>query len=173
MIGFLEKLAGWIDQLSSFTGRAISYLTLVMVLVTCGVVGARYLLGAGSIGLQESVMYMHGIVFMLGIAFTLKENAHVRVDVLYEKFSPKTRAWVDLIGSLVFLLPVAIFIGISSLDYVALAWSMKESSGQPGGLPGVYLLKTLIPLMAGLLALQGVAEIIRNGLIVSGRAPDA
>lgn len=107
-------------------------------------------------------MYMHGAVFMLAIAFTLKEKGHVRVDVLHEKFSEKTRAIIDMLGSILFLLPVSAFIFWTSLDYVSFSWSVTESSAQPGGLPGVYLLKTLIPIMAALLFLQGVAEISKS-----------
>ena len=162
-------IADRVDRLSDITGRLISYLTLFMVIVTCLVVTTRYVFNLGSTGLQEAVMYMHAVVFMLGIAFTLKEKAHVRVDVLYQRFSTRTRALVDLVGTLVFLLPVAMFIGVTSLDYVALAWSLKEASGQPGGLPAVFLLKTLIPLMAATLALQGLSEIVKNLFIIAGK----
>jgi len=140
-----------------------------MVIVTCAVVLARYVFGVGSIALQESVMYMHGIVFMLGIAFTLKEQGHVRVDVLHEKFSRRTRTLIDIAGTILFLLPVSIFILLTSLDYVSFAWSLRESSAQPGGLPGVFLVKTLIPVMAALLALQGIAEILRGIVSLAGQ----
>ena len=142
-------------------GRSVAGLTIIMVIVTCIVVVARYMFNAGSIALQESVMYMHGAVFMLAIAFTLKEKGHVRVDVLHERFSEKTRALIDMLGCVCFLLPVSTFIFWASLDYVGFSWSLSESSAQPGGLPGVYLLKTLIPAMAGLLMIQGFAELVR------------
>ncbi len=132
-----------------------------MVVVTCGVVIARYLMGINSIALQESVMYMHGCVFMLGIAFTLKEKAHVRVDVLYERYSDQVRALIDMLGTILFLIPVNAFIFWISLEYVNFSWSLSESSAQPGGLPAVYLLKTLIPVMAGLVTLQGIAEFLK------------
>ena len=162
MPGLLTRSYKTIDRLNDLTGRLVSWITLLMVLVTCGVVIARYVFGVGSIALQESVMYMHGIVFMLGIAFTLKEQGHVRVDVLHEKLSLKVRTIIDIAGAVLFLLPVSIFIFWTSLDYVGFAWSLKESSAQPGGLPGVFLIQTLIPIMAALLALQGVAEIIKG-----------
>lgn len=133
-----------------------------MVITTCVIVIARYLLDYGSIGLQESVIYMHGMVFMLGIAYTLKEQGHVRVDVLNERLPRKLRISIDIVGHLVFLMPVAIFILWTSIDYVSFSWSLRESSGQPGGLPGVYLLKTMIPLMAILLILQGLSEILKG-----------
>ena len=157
----LELISRKIDAFAGFTGKSISWLTLAMVFVTCLVVLARYLFNLGSIGLQESVMYMHGAVFMLGIAYTLKEKGHVRVDVLYERMSVRSRAIVDLIGNMLFLMPVATFILWTSLDYVSFSWSLTESSGQPGGLPGVFLLKTLIPVMAALLILQGISEILK------------
>jgi len=134
------------------------------VVVTCAVVTARYLFNFGSIGLQESVMYMHGAVFMLGIAFTLKEQGHVRVDVLYEKFPPRVKVCIDIAGHLLFLIPFSIFILWTSLEYVSFSWSLRESSGQPGGLSGVYLIKGLIPAMAFLLLLQGISEILKGFL---------
>jgi TRAP-type mannitol/chloroaromatic compound transport system permease small subunit len=135
-----------------------------MVVVTCAVVTARYLFNFGSIGLQESVMYMHGAVFMLGIAFTLKEQGHVRVDVLREKFPPRVKIGIDIAGHLLFLIPFSIFILWISLEYVSFSWSLRESSAQPGGLPGVYLIKGLIPAMAVLLLLQGISEILKSFL---------
>ena len=110
-------------------------------------------------------MYMHGSVFMLGIAFTLKEKAHVRVDVLYERFNNRTRALVDMFGTILFLVPVNAFVCWASLEYVIFSWSVSESSAQPGGLPAVFLLKTLIPVMAGLVLLQGIAEFLKALLI--------
>ena len=109
-------------------------------------------------------MYMHGTVFMLGIAFTLKEQGHVRVDVLYEKFPPRIKVCIDIAGHLLFLIPFSLFILWTSLEYVSFSWSLRESSGQPGGLPGVYLIKGLIPAMAILLLLQGVSEILKGFL---------
>ena len=106
-------------------------------------------------------MYMHGTVFMLGIAFTLKERGHVRVDVLHERLSLRARAVIEMTGSVSFLIPVSIVMLLSSFEYVGFSWSLKESSAQPSGLPGVYLLKTLIPMMAGLLLLQGISELIK------------
>ena len=108
---------------------------------------------------------------MLGIAFTLKEKEHVRVDVLYERFNERTRALVDMLGAILFLLPVNAFIFWISLDYVNFSWSLSESSAQPGGLPGVFLLKTLIPVMAGLVTLQGLAEFLKALLILQRKDP--
>ena len=132
-----------------------------MVIFTCGVVAARYIFNVGSIGIQELVMYLHGSVFMIGIAFTLKEKGHVRVDVLHEKFSEKNKAIIDIIGAFFFLMPFCFFIFFVSLEYVRFAWSIQESSPDPGGSPGVFLLKTLIPAMAILVGLQGISESLK------------
>ena len=133
-----------------------------MVIFTCGVVSARYIFNIGSIGMQELVMYLHGCVFMIGIAFTLKEEGHVRVDVLHEKLSEKNKAIIDIIGTLLFLMPFCFFIVFVSLEYVKFAWTVQESSPDPGGLPGVFLLKTLIPIMAILAGFQGISETLKN-----------
>lgn len=165
----MKRLVRIIDKISELTGTSVAWLTFAMMLVTCVVVVARYVFDVGSIALQETVVYLHGIVFMLGIAYTLKNGGHVRVDIFYQKFSPRIRASIDLLGTLFFLFPLAGFMLWSSIDYVYFSWSIRESSPEPGGLPAVYLLKTLIPLMAAMLALQGIAEAIRSLLIILGK----
>ena len=119
--------------------------------------------------MQEAVMYMHGIVFMLGIPYTLKHRDHVRVDIIHQKLSTKGKAYIETFGTLVFLFPVSIFLFLSSLDYVAFSWSVYETSAMPGGLPGVFIIKTLIPVMAILLFLQGIADLLRNVIILVDR----
>ena len=130
----------------------------------------RYVFNIGAIPIQESVTYLHGIVFMLGMAYTLQEGGHVRVDILYQRFSKKNQAIVDLFGSIFFLLPVCIFIFWTSIDFVSFSWSLKETSAEPGGLPFIYLLKTLIPVMALLILIQGLAEILKSILKIRGGA---
>jgi TRAP-type mannitol/chloroaromatic compound transport system permease small subunit len=168
MLEYLQRLARALDGLAELTGRALSWLTLVMVLVTFVVVVLRYAFDAGSIALQESVTYLHAAVFMLGAAYTLKHDAHVRVDIFYQRWSPRTRAWIDLLGTLLLLMPVCSFILLASLDYVSVSWSILEGSREAGGLDGVYLLKTAIPLMAVLLLLQGIALAIHSLLVLAG-----
>ena len=107
--------------------------------------------------MQESVAYMHALVFMLGAAYTLKIDGHIRVDILYQRLGVKGRAWIDLFGTLFLLLPVSGFILWSSWEYVGESWKIRESSRNSGGLPGVYLLKTTILTMAVLLILQGIS----------------
>ncbi|MEW8342418.1 MAG: TRAP transporter small permease subunit, partial [Candidatus Thiodiazotropha taylori] len=153
----IEKIARGFDQINERLGQAISWLSLLMVLVTVAVVVLRYVFQLGWIWLQESVTFMHAALFLVGAAYTLKHEGHVRVDIIYRKFSERGRAWVDLIGTLTLLLPVCLFIFFISWDYVAKSWALFEGSREVGGLEGVFLLKSLILVMAVLLVLQGIS----------------
>ncbi|MCG7974206.1 MAG: TRAP transporter small permease subunit [Candidatus Thiodiazotropha taylori] len=158
----IEKIARGFDQINERLGQAISWLSLLMVLVTVAVVVLRYVFQLGWIWLQESVTFMHAALFLVGAAYTLKHEGHVRVDIIYRKFSERGRAWVDLIGTLTLLLPVCLFIFFISWDYVAKSWALFEGSREVGGLEGVFLLKSLILVMAVLLVLQGVSLAVRS-----------
>lgn len=158
---FVDKSINCIDRLTLVLGQSIAWLLLAMVLTQSLVVVLRYGFDIGFIAMQESVNYLHACIFMLGASYGLKVDGHVRVDIFYRNFSPQRQALVNLLGSLVLLLPMCGFIFWTSLDYVQQAWAIKERSADAGGLPIVYLLKTLIPLLAICLALQAVAEILR------------
>ena len=158
-----------IDRFTDILGRGISWLTVAMVAMTVVIVVLRYYFESGSIALQESITYLHGLVFMLGIAFTLQRGGHVRVDIFYRGFSPRRKALVDLIGGLVFLLPVSMLIFIFSWDYVAASWAIGETSEERSGIEGIYLLKTLLLLMPATLLLQGVSEILKSALVLMGK----
>jgi len=161
-IRHLEKIILILESVTETTGRVLAPLTFVMMILTCAVVIARYAFNIGAIPIQESIVYLHGAVFMLGIAYTLKQSGHVRVDIIYQRCSERTQTLIDLLGAFIFLLPVSLFILWTSLDFVLFSWSLKETSAEPGGLPFVYLLKTLIPVMAVSLLIQGLAEILKN-----------
>ena len=165
---FLIKAVRSLESLSEQVGRAAAWLTVFMVVVTFAVVLLRYVFDMGWIAMQESVTYMHAAVFMLGAAFTFKREGHVRVDVFYRNFGPRGRALVDIIGGLFLLIPIAAFIIWSSWNYVGDSWRVFEGSREAGGLPLVYWLKTLIPVMALLMLAQGVADIARNALLLAG-----
>jgi len=167
----MEGLAARLDRIAEVTGRSIAWLTLGMVLITFAVVVLRYGLQIGSIALQESATYLHALVFMLGAAYTLKHDGHVRVDIFYQKASPRTRAWTNLLGTLFLLFPTCGFIFASSLDYVASSWAIHEGSRETGGLDGVFLLKTVIPVMTLLLLLQGCSLVLRSALLIAGHEP--
>jgi TRAP-type mannitol/chloroaromatic compound transport system permease small subunit len=158
-----------IDAMTDALGRAIAWLMPLMVLGTVAIVLVRYGTGANTILLQESVMYMHAFAFMLAIPYALKHGAHVRVDLVYGRLGPRGRAWVDLAGHLLFLTPTALVILVYTRVYVSNSWRILETSPEAGGLPAVFVLKTLIPAMAVLLLVQGIAEIIRQIAALTGR----
>ena len=167
------KLRQSFEDFSEFTGTVIAWLTLTMVLVTFIVVVLRYAFDLGWISMQESVTWMHAAVFMLGAAYTLKRDEHVRVDIFYRGMSLKGKAVVDLLGTLIFLLPMAVFLAMSSWDYVYTSWAIHEASREAGGLPYPFvpILKSLIPATAGMLILQGIANLFGAILTLLGRMP--
>jgi TRAP-type mannitol/chloroaromatic compound transport system permease small subunit len=158
-----------IDRVTEITGRAISWLTMLMVALVVAVVVMRYFLEMGSIAMQESITYIHAMVFMMGIAFTLKRGGHVRVDIFYRAFSVRKKALVDLLGGVLFLIPVALLILATSWDYVVASWAIAETSAENNGLPFIYLLKTLMLIMPSTLLLQGIAEILKSALTLAGQ----
>ncbi len=159
-----ERDGNALDRLSSATGRAAAWLTLFMVLVTVVVVALRYVFDEGRIWVQESVVWMHAVVFMLGAAYTLRDGEHVRVDIFYRDMTPQRKAWVDLVGVIVFLLPLCIFLGWTSFDFVAQSWAIGEASRESGGLPYPFvpMLKSVLLLMPLAVGLQGVSMILAS-----------
>ncbi len=165
-MAFFKRCITFIDLFTEGCGRLLLWLGFGMAVITALIVVLRYGFGIGSIMLQESVVYMHGGLFLLGAAFALKHGAHVRVDIFYRDFSERRKAWVNSLGGIVFLLPLCAFILFSSWDYVGDSWAMRESSPEPGGIPAVFALKTLIPAAAICLALQGIAEVLRSAVVL-------
>ena len=157
----MDKVANYIDALNEKVGKSIAWAVLATTLITFLVVVLRKGFDWGSIAMQESALYFHALLFMAGAAYTLKHNGHVKVDIFYQNFSAKGRAWVNLIGTLVLLLPFSFFILWISADYVLASWSQLEGSREAGGLPLVFILKSFIPLMAVLLILQAIATVLR------------
>lgn len=161
-----------IDSMNEYIGRAISWLALFMVLMQFAVVLMRYVFGIGWIWAQESILYMHALVFLIAAGYTLRHNGHVRVDIFYGGMSERGRAVVDLVGGLIFLLPVCAMIAWSSWGFVTSAWSIFEGSPEGNsGIPGVYLLKSTILVFCALVALQGLALMARSLLILSRMEP--
>jgi len=153
-----------IDRISHATGKLVAWLTLLMVVVTCIIVVMRYVFDAGLIWMQESVIWMHGTVFMLGAAYTLLHEDHVRVDVFYHAMSKRRRAWVDLIGVVIFLLPLCTLLAVKSYDFAAFSWSIHEASRESGGLPYplVSILKSVLVVMPIAVGLQGISLLLRS-----------
>ena len=158
----LSKTLAGIESFIDWSGRTVSWLSLFLVMVTFVVVLMRYVFDSGSIALQETTTYLHASVFLIGMAYTMQQDAHVRVDIFYNRFSAQTKAWVDLCGALFLLLPFMLFISWISWEYIADSWSVLEGSREAGGLPGVFLLKSLILVMTSLLSLQALVQVARN-----------
>ena len=152
------------DRISNITGKATSWLTLAMVILTSIIVVMRYVFDAGLIWMQESVTWMHAAVFMVGAAYTLLHEEHVRVDIFYRKMSERNRAIVDLIGVVLFLLPLCGLLALMAYDFAAAAWSIHETSREPGGLPYpmIPLMKSIVIFMPVAVALQGISMLTRS-----------
>jgi TRAP-type mannitol/chloroaromatic compound transport system permease small subunit len=157
----LTRLADGIDRLTRIIGRAAAWLALAVVVLQFALVVARYVFALGSIWLSETVIYLHAALFMLAAAWTLQAGGHVRVDIFYAHAHARTRAWVDLAGALLLLLPFMLVLLWLSVPYVARSWAILERSQESSGLPIVYILKTVIPVFAMLMALQGVSQAVR------------
>lgn len=164
----LAAFVRFVDGLNEKIGRGLAWLTLAMVMITFVVVILRYVYAVGWIWLQESYVWLHGVVFMAGAGYTLLHNAHVRVDVFYRSGSARYRAIVDLLGAVLFLLPLVVVVALASYDYVVISWGTLEASREAGGLPGLFLLKTVILVFCLLLGLQGLALAARGVLILRG-----
>lgn len=159
-------------QLISVSGKSIAWLTLAMVLLTFTIVILRYGFNLGWIWLQESLTYFHVAVFVIAAAWTLQLDGHVRVDIFYSQMSARKRAMIDLTGSLLFLVPFCIFILIIAGPYVAYSWKLMESSREAGGLPGLFLLKSLILLLPALLLGQAFLIVVDSISTIRGNKPN-
>lgn len=157
-----------IDRISSASGKATAWLTLLMVIVTFIIVVLRYVFDAGMIWLQESVLWMHAAVFMIGAAYTLLHEDHVRVDIFYRKIGARQRAVVDLLGVIVFLLPLCGFLAYKAYDFAAVSWSIHETSREPGGLPYpmIPILKSIVIVMPITVAMQGASLMLRSLAVI-------
>jgi TRAP-type mannitol/chloroaromatic compound transport system permease small subunit len=161
VFGYANRIAAAIDRLNGAIGRAAAWLALAVVLVQFAVVILRYVLDIGSIWLQESILYAHAALFLLAAAWTLQVGGHVCVDIFYSGAAPRTKAMIDLLGALLLLIPFMTVLAWFALPYAARSWAILERSRETSGLPIVYLLKSLIPLFALMMALQGIAQAIR------------
>ncbi len=149
-------------------GHCVSWAAVILVLTTCLIVIMRYLFNIGSVALQESLLYMHSLIFLLGAAWTLQKDGHVRVDIFYRPLSPKGKAWINMLGTLLLLIPTCIFLFWISWEYVASSWSYFEGSRESGGINGIFLLKGLLLVMPVLMILQGLTNLLYSLLVISG-----
>ena len=165
----LNLIANWLTVFNSVIGRVVAWLVLYMTLMQFVVVIMRYVFAYGSIQMQESIWYMHGLLFMLGAGYTLVKEGHVRLDVFYREASERTKAWINLIGSLVFLLPFCIVNFDFAWSLVLNSWAVREGSIETSGLPYIYLFKTVILVFSVLVVMEGLALAIRSLLTLTER----
>lgn len=160
-----------IDATNEHVGRAVSWLTLFMVLTQMTVVVLRYVFGIGWVALQESIVYMHATVFLTAAGYTLLYDGHVRIDIFYRPAGGRRKAMVNLLGAAFLLSPMAAAIFWIAWPYVANSWSVLETSPEGSGIPAVFLLKSVILVYAVLLALQGIALALRSAMTLAGATP--
>ena len=161
---FINIYINFIDKLNDKIGSLTSWLTALLVLVVSYDVIVRYLVEESSVGLQEFEWHLFSLIFLLSAAYTLKIDDHVRVDVFYTKFSSRKQAWINFLGSILFLIPFCIVVIIASQDFVSLSFRINETSPDAGGLPARFILKAFIPISFFLLLLQGIALVFKSFL---------
>ena len=164
----LERFVCVIDGLSDKIGRLVGWLTTLMVLVVFYDTVMRYAFNKGNVALQELEWHLFAIVFLIGAAYTLKEEGHVRVDIIFVNLSEKTKAWVDFLGIFIFLIPFCVAVILSTQGFILNSWAVREISPDPGGLPARYLLKAMIPLGFFLLIVQGFSEAAKKFMVITG-----
>lgn len=164
-----DRLPRLFDSINTHVGQLVAWCALAMVLVQFAIVIMRYVFAYGSIPVQESILYYHSVLFLIGAGYTLKRDGHVRVDIFYRAASAKRKALIDLIGVAIFLIPVCVATLWFSWSFVINAWEIHEGSQEPLGLHLVYLLKTLIPVFAVLILIQGAAIGLRSILVLQGK----
>ncbi len=164
----LKNIVRGINFINDWIGRTISWLVLIMALVMFLIVILRYAFNLGWVWMQESVTYMHGIAFMMAASYTLLKEEHVRIDIIYGAINPRKKAIVDIFGVFFLLLPTCFLIFYYSYPYVMDSWRVLETSKQAGGLPGIFILKTILLIVPVLLALQGISQIAQSFLTLLG-----
>lgn len=167
----LTLLCQWIDALNEGVGRCVAVVSAGLVVVVFSDVVMRYLFNTSFVFIQELEWHLFGFIFLMGAGYTLLHDGHVRVDIVYQRLTPKGRAWVNLIGVIVFLLPGCLMIIITSLKFVFSSWAILEGSPNPGGMPFRFLIKGTITVGFALLVLQGVSLGVHSFLKVIGKEP--
>lgn len=166
----MERLADRLDAVNRCVGMTVRWLALFLLAAQFVIVLARYVFGTSAIWADETVLYTHATLFMLGAGYTLLVDRHVRVDIFYARWPARGKAALDLAGHLIFLMPALAVIAWYSWPMVRSSWAIREGAISVGGIPASYLLKTLIPAFCLLLAIQGVALILRDLVRLRGRS---
>ncbi|WP_373500386.1 TRAP transporter small permease subunit [Desulfococcus sp.] len=166
---FLRSICRWIDALNTRVGRGVSWVTFLVVMVVFVDVVMRYVFKTSFVFVQELEWHLFAFIFLLGAGNTLLKEGHVRVDIFYQRMSPRNQAWINLIGVIFFLIPGCCLIIITSFKFVHNAWSVMEGSPDPGGIPYRYLIKACIPAGFILILLQGISMGIKSFLTIIGK----
>jgi TRAP-type mannitol/chloroaromatic compound transport system permease small subunit len=164
-----SKFVRLVDQLNDWVGKGVAWLAAAMVALTVYDVGARYLLKAGSVALQELEWHLFAVNFLIAVGWVLKEGGHVRVDLIFIRMSPRLQQIVDLVGSILLCIPFCVLVIWTSIPFVESSMSMGEGSPDPGGLPARYVLKAMLPLGFGLVLLQAVSEALKKAMLLKSR----
>lgn len=151
-----------IDKLTDNIAKGLLYILIVLIVLVFSTVFFRYVFNMSYIIIQEIIMYLHALIFMFGISYALKENSHVKIDILYNSLNKRTQRVISIAGLVSFILPTALFIIYISIDMVTQSWMILEGSSEAGGLDLVFILKSLIPISGILIFLQGISELIKH-----------
>lgn len=173
---FLRAIAAFADAANHAIGSVLAWAALVLVLVQFALVVMRYVFGLSHVFVEESVVYLHAMLFMVAVGYTLLHNGHVRVDIFYGAASPRRKALIDFVGVWLFIAPTVVMTWLLAWPYVLGSWRRLEGSPEASGIPAVFLLKTLILVFAVLLAIQGLSLAIRSLMVLLGverKAADA
>ncbi len=167
-MNLLHRFIKGVDAVNDWIGRTVAWLTLGCVLTCFAVVVLRYAFNVGFPWMQELYVWQHAAVFMAGAGYTMLHRGHVNVDVMYGKLSDRGRAWIDILGTLFFLFPWLAILAVTSAPFVLSSWGIREASATADGMPGLYLLKSLLWVLCALLFVQGLALIARRSLYLAG-----
>jgi TRAP-type mannitol/chloroaromatic compound transport system permease small subunit len=165
----LEIYVNFLDIFNEYVGVGVGWFTTLMVVVVFVNVLLRYVYGQGFLQLQDMSWYLFGVIFMLGAAYTLKHDRHVRVDIFYVNYPPRVKIWVNLLGTIFFLVPFCILGIYVSGEFVSRSFAVQETSPDAGGLAARYLAKAMLPLGFTLILLQGIALIFQGILQLQGK----
>ncbi len=167
-MNIMRKYVKLVDALNGKIGVLVAWMTTLLVLNVFYDTIMRYAFKKGNIALQELEWHIFSVIFLIGAAYTLKHDGHVRVDIIYTRLGQRAKAWINLFGTIFFLIPFCLIVMYATSGFIANSWAVREMSPDPGGLPARYILKSMIPLGFFLLMLQGIAEGLKAILFLKG-----
>jgi len=166
MIKTIKLICHWIDKINTFVGKTVSWVTLLLVLTVFTDVVMRYLFKTSFVFVQEMEWHLFAFIFLMGAGYTLLKDGHVRVDIIYQKLSPKACAWINIFGIMFFLFPGCYMIIQTAIPFVANSYHILEGSPDPGGIPCRFIIKSAIPIGFTLIGLQGISLFLKNLMII-------